>query len=270
MRRLSRGVPNFNPRSPHGERRHTAAEAYKAATFQSTLPARGATWFGSDGLPAGEGFQSTLPARGATRTCCSDCSRTRNFNPRSPHGERHPARHKRRAGRSDFNPRSPHGERRGCFVGMSLITQFQSTLPARGATHRGVGSRHAEVISIHAPRTGSDHAGRNGEHTVGDFNPRSPHGERHQALADLPVTIEISIHAPRTGSDPHLLPLQAGRAISIHAPRTGSDTARTARTSLKTCYFNPRSPHGERRQTPSPTRHTRDDFNPRSPHGERR
>ena len=57
-------------------------------------------------------------------------------------------------------------------------TQFQSTLPARGATQAQQQSTQATEISIHAPRTGSDHL-RNLNQQLGiHFNPRSPHGER--------------------------------------------------------------------------------------------
>ena len=57
----------------------------------------------------------------------------------------------------------------------------------------------------------------------------------------------ISIHAPRTGSDFFPDYGKRLRHISIHAPRTGSDkfNLHTARNIL---YFNPRSPHGERRE----------------------
>ena len=55
--------------------------------------------------------------------------------------------------------------------------------------------------------------------------------------------------------------------ISIHAPRTGSDAGRRQRLFLPP-HFNPRSPHGERRDANAPL-HTQRDFNPRSPHGER-
>ena len=57
--------------------------------------------------------------------------------------------------------------------------RFQPTLPARGAT----------------TTTGRD----NHDHT--DFNPRSPHGERHHLSIKLSDTAKISTHAPRTGSD---------------------------------------------------------------------
>ncbi len=145
----------FNPRSPHGERRAATyrgtparrisihaprtgsdtlgrRERPKTATFQSTLPARGATRQQSQPAASGQQFQSTLPARGATRLAVpekrpqhisihaprtgSDCCLCRllpcwqDFNPRSPHGERHCSRG-RFPPQGNFNPRSPHGER---------------------------------------------------------------------------------------------------------------------------------------------------------------
>ena len=171
---------NFNPRSPHGERRSPTVYAMKRIAFQSTLPARGATlrWWGRDGRRGG--FQSTLPARGATQHQQNNATVDRYFNPRSPHGERRISGVKIANKRRDFNPRSPHGER-------------PQAHPLR---------RKPESISIHAPRTGSD---------VDTFNVLQPQ-------------ISISIHAPRTGSD-RMAPLKAAlvQGISIHAPRTGSD-----------------------------------------------
>ena len=124
--------------------------------FQSTLPARGATQ-DMYGAVAPEGaFQSTLPARGATasirflvggtvnisihapRTGSDEAVRAwnndeRNFNPRSPHGERLCRRLPAPRGQY-FNPRSPHGERRSGENRFHGFAAFQSTLPARGAT----------------------------------------------------------------------------------------------------------------------------------------
>ena len=101
----------------------------------------------------------------------------------------------------------------------------------------------------------------------------------------------ISIHAPRTGSDVNCLmssisadtfqsTLPARGAtrglfigmrtqdISIHAPRTGSDHS-AGDFLLQVKHFNPRSPHGERRERPAGTGKSGAYFNPRSPHGER-
>ena len=101
----------------------------------------------------------------------------------------------------NFNPRSPHGERHGDLHELDYPLKFQSTLPARGATRRAVQNKSprqfqstlpargatfvlggvAETIqiSIHAPRTGSDGVDcRNAKLDAENFNPRSPHGER--------------------------------------------------------------------------------------------
>ena len=64
----------------------------------------------------------------------------------------------------------------------------------------------------------------------------------------------ISIHAPRTGSDKKKGFKRCRLDISIHAPRTGSDLA-TLPFPFSISHFNPRSPHGERRQHYDRTRY---------------
>ena len=145
-------------------------------------------------------FQPTLPARGATQAG---------------------AGHFRL---SDFNPRSPHGERQLVdIVHRRRCVGFQSTLPARGATTVLAMQRAGVGISIHAPRTGSDAAA--GQHGSAGryFNPRSPHGERHERYS---LNIAYRYFNPRS---PH-----------------GERPIISAITFFLT-YFNPRSPHGERR-----------------------
>ena len=66
---------------------------------------------------------------------------------------------------------------------------FQSTLPTRGATRWLTFISFKNFISIHAPHTGSDRAGK---HAVGGrryFNPRSPHGERQRKVTILSIRI---------------------------------------------------------------------------------
>ena len=60
---------------------------------------------------------------------------------------------------------------------------------------------HQRVISIHAPRAGSDHLPFR---SINAYN--------------------ISIHAPRAGSDFSVNYARARSGISIHAPRAGSDS----------------------------------------------
>ena len=89
----------------------------------------------------------------------------------------------------------------GKYVG-NMNGEFQSTLPARGATDERCTQTIEEFISIHAPREGSD-ARRGVLHLARRF---------------------ISIHAPREGSDhAHTLTMRGVNGISIHAPREGSD-----------------------------------------------
>ena len=235
----------FNPRSPHGER-HSSAPAntsppgisihaprtgsdYTAllppssqwisihaprtgsdvcdsvlnsvdSLFQSTLPARGATFGILRCVADLKSFQSTLPARGAT------------------------------AGAGIFQP----------------ARIFQSTLPARGATARDAGLDTGIIISIHAPRTGSDDEEKLLLLELLHFNPRSPHGERHHRRADCPIRFDFNPRSPHGER-------RRGWCCGCCSP----------------CNFNPRSPHGERRWNCSKRRYT-SHFNPRSPHGERR
>ena len=56
---------------------------------------------------------------------------------------------------------------------------FQSTLPAWGATRNDAINIRVILISIHAPRMGSDHNDFWQIPVCQNFNPRSPHGERH-------------------------------------------------------------------------------------------
>ena len=167
---------NFNPRSPHGERR-------------------------------GE--------RGAG-------SRRHDFNPRSPHGERrNPVRRLARS-MCNFNPRSPHGERQRWRTYFTLPTGFQPTLPARGATIYHGSNRIARTISTHAPRTGSDFVGcaNNSQRLISTHAPRTG---SDSAVKRWKRFSPISTHAPRTGSDVLVTPEITGTPISTHAPRTGSD-----------------------------------------------
>ena len=81
----------------------------------------------------------------------------------------------------NFNPRSPHGERRTQTNDNGIRRNlFQSTLPARGATAGRLRAARLTVISIHAPRTGSDKGGAVESGFCPHFNPRSPHGERRR------------------------------------------------------------------------------------------
>ena len=100
---------------------------------------------------------------------------------------------------------------------------FQSTLPVWGATStKTKASNGMTIMSIHAPRVGSDHP--KGRVLAGcwHFNPRSPCGERLVPPEVIDHQRAISIHAPRVGSDQcRQEESRRNKSISLHAPRVG-------------------------------------------------
>ena len=185
---MPRQGPGFLPSTgkmgiapPRGERRDKNAMQWNMDIFQSTLPAGGATTAGAEADGYTNKFQSTLPAGGATPQRGRGPRGISNFNPRSPRGERRWAI-RCSSRRRNFNPRSPRGERPAPRARQRTAwSGFQSTLPAGGATKRQEKPPQGIVISIHAPRGGSDrHPGHGRGQRGVDFNPRSPRGERQQ------------------------------------------------------------------------------------------
>ena len=103
-------MPNFNPRSPCGERLVLRRAKSSIRDFNPRSPCGERLCAVSVPRP-GEIFQSALPLRGAT---------TR--------------RHRQDTGDTDFNPRSPCGERPASIRSCVSALVFQSALPLRGAT----------------------------------------------------------------------------------------------------------------------------------------
>ena len=193
--------------------------------------------------------------------------------------------------RSHFNPRSPWGERPAAYHERCSSRRFQSTLPVGGATRALQLAVDGYIISIHAPRGGSDHTrlsemikynisihaprgGSDSDHpdtcqNQSHFNPRSPWGERPDRTEGSTWLTLISIHAPRGGSDSK--PLLIVSIAGDFNPRSpwGERLIAEGAITMKVANFNPRSPWGERPAMHRPCRcpcH----FNPRSPWGERR
>ena len=171
------------------------------------------------------------------------------FNPRSPRGERHD----KAISLGKPAEISIHAPRVGSdasvwWLDCLVNAEFQSTLPAWGATHGGAGNPvQPHAISIHAPRVGSDPAypptdalrppfqstlpawgatfleeqqeGRGNDY----FNPRSPRGERPGVLAPGTAVIDFNPRSPRGERRDERQGHCQGSEISIHAPRVGSD-----------------------------------------------
>ena len=146
-------------------------------------------------------------------------------------------------------------------------------------------------ISIHAPHAGSDFFCFFLTPSDELFQSTLPMRGATNGVRTMGNPIRISIHAPHAGSDFHCFAGRNGWQISIHAPHAGSDM-RLRFPCIPRCYFNPRSPCGERLPTvdlssfldgisihaphagSDSDRENQDsgcyDFNPRSPCGERR
>ena len=224
-RAVSRRVQHFNPRSPHGERQEYKAFVDKFKPFQSTLPARGATFAIFCKL-----FAQRISIH-APRTGSDLRGWKRKFLQRI-------SIHAPRTGSDGadalaawlggyFNPRSPHGERQQKTADGKTVKKFQSTLPARGATDIDNKLQVAFTFQSTLPARGATDAG-----------------------VYIEIDASISIHAPRTGSD--------ARRASCMKPESKFQSTLPARGATRLfcitthipCYFNPRSPHGER-HTPS-------------------
>ena len=146
-------------------------------------------------------------------------------------------------------------------------SEFQSTLPLRGATNTPSGLYYCVCISIHTPLAGSD-VGPEGMNSVARyFNPHSPCGERLSISADVIIPSNFNPHSPcgerlmfpainqPTSPFQSTLPLRGATVspifllrppvISIHTPLAGSDRRQPGRRSQRS-NFNPHSPCGER------------------------
>ena len=101
----------------------------------------------------------------------------------------------------DFNPRSPHGERQANIQKILQDVEFQSTLPAWGATTAIAPAGEVLKISIHAPRMGSDILLLVLRPVVPIFQSTLPAWGATYQFSETGFSDSISIHAPRMGSD---------------------------------------------------------------------
>ena len=159
---------------------------------------------------------------GATGCCHFRRFPLHHFNPRTPCGVRQLAASALYRG-GHFNPRTPCGVRPAGDGVMDRQRIFQSTHPVWGATGDGGLQGGLPQISIHAPRVGCDMVIGILNGAIGDFNPRTPCGVRHDMLIEQSNDHEFqSTHPVWGATTPWRLLSQCPR-ISIHAPRVGCD-----------------------------------------------
>ena len=101
--------------------------------------------------------------------------------------------------------------------------QFLSTLPARGATDAWSKIHKQGLISIHAPREGSDNNFATSSFPIWYFYPRSPRGERPIGWGRFVTSSDFYPRSPRGERLLYRHYIGFQTFISIHAPREGSD-----------------------------------------------
>ena len=260
-------MPNFNPRSLHGERHHQRKRRRWRRNISIHAPCTG-----SD-------IAFLLSSRNPRISIHAPCTGSDGQVKQQHHVALGISIHAPCTGSdvldalvAQVRPISIHAPCTGSDRCRALVllhdVRFQSTLPARGATQ--------------SPRAAVESARH--------FNPRSPHGERladggrlsnnREFQSTLPArgaTLTLSCVNPAVRFQSTLPARGATRksdknnhqlSISIHAPRTGSDnrpadkrcnqlrfqstlpargaTHRLEHSAQRGHYFNPRSPHGER------------------------
>ena len=126
------------------------------------------------------------------------------------------------------------------------IGGFQSTLPVGGATAGVCGISGGTVISIHAPRGGSDLWKMLYDSKRKVFQSTLPVGGATTSLEGLTNRDKISIHAPRGGSD-YRWPDVSDSFYEFQSTLPVGGATRAEPDYLETLEnFNPRSPWGER------------------------
>ena len=123
---------NFNPRTPRGVRLENSPLYQNRVYFNPRTP-RGVRLQPGYECKVSDEFQSTHPARGAT----FECTLLFVFLVISIHAPREGCDLRPSitpAERLNFNPRTPRGVRRPRWGQRSWCSRFQSTHPARGAT----------------------------------------------------------------------------------------------------------------------------------------
>ena len=122
-------------------------------------------------------FQSTLPVGGATAYRATS-GLTQNISIHAPRGGSDVGITRIPSDAAAFQSTLPVGGATAFRPTWIAAARFQSTLPVGGATPTQEPRQLFSLISIHAPRGGSDNTDHAPTQRKTDFNPRSPWGER--------------------------------------------------------------------------------------------
>ena len=107
----------------------------------------------------------------------------------------------------DFNPRSPCGERRPATKDLKDADRISIHAPRVGSDWVGTAlDGYTKTISIHAPRVGSDTEALVMGLPAAEISIHAPRvGSDFRSLYLVQQVLVISIHAPRVGSDAYIV-----------------------------------------------------------------
>ena len=130
------------------------------------------------------------------------------------------------------------------------IGRFQSTHPARGATHAALRQAEEVGISIHAPREGCDCRHWRRTAIPANFNPRTPRGVRR--LQTNIWTDKDGFQSTHPARGATLAPHTWRRSLRFQSthPARGATRTMIGRPPTLSNYFNPRTPRGVRHGLP--------------------
>ena len=173
-------TPDFNPRSPCGERRgHLRAAEVIKPLFQSALPLRGATMFAGGSVPSRCNISIRAPLAGSDECGKPDADMPDEISIRAPLAGSDRIL-KDNASAISISIRAPlAGSDSAVLCTAYQPMRFQSALPLRGATIRT--RRRFLTTSLFQsalPLRGATRSDRWAAKGLCDFNPRSPCGER--------------------------------------------------------------------------------------------
>ena len=127
-------------------------------------------------------FQSTLPVGGATRVYIMVPKGARDISIHAPRGGSDAINARNVSAMHNFNPRSPWGERPSIIDDVRPPEVFQSTLPVGGATPSDRSPEGFMEFQSTLPVGGATPSLKRCITLCGNFNPRSPWGERRGSL----------------------------------------------------------------------------------------
>ena len=124
----------------------------------------------------------------------------------------------------NFNPRSPCGERPPLCPWISWRNVISIHAPRAGSDTSITGQfAHSSIFQSTLPVRGATAAGALPGRRRDNFNPRSPCGERRIEAGDHAVNHDFNPRSPCGERQEPRVEFEIGEDISIHAPRAGSD-----------------------------------------------